>query len=310
MLILLYGEDGYRLRQKLKEIKENYQAKHQSGLSLAFFRESNLDLDRVKEKIEAVSMFDEKKLIILENPFKDKNFQKDFFDYAKTRKLKDDQEVIIVICHEDKLAVSKIKNKLSMLEEFSLLKDPALVNWVKKEFKENGASINSEALKKLIAYIGNDLWRLNGEIGKLTSYSDGKEVREEDIDLLVKANLDTNIFKTLDALARRDKPAALRLIHEHLEEGDNEMYLLSMLAYQIRSLIRLKDLIARGEPYYSLAKKSGLHPYVVKKSSDQLRNFTLDGLKNIYRRLAEIDFKIKVGLTDGPTALDLLIAEI
>lgn len=310
MLILLYGEDGYRLRQKLKEIKENYQAKHQSGLSLAFFRESDLDLDRVKEKIEAVSMFDEKKLIILENPFKNKNFQKDFFDYVKTRKLKDDQEVIIVICHEDKLAVSKIKNKLSMLEEFPLLKGPALVNWAKKEFKENGASINSEALKKLIAYIGNDLWRLNGEIGKLTSYSDGKEVREEDIDLLVKANLDTNIFKTLDALARRDKPAALRLIHEHLEEGDNEMYLLSMLAYQIRSLIRLKDLIARGEPYYSLAKKSGLHPYVVKKSSDQLRNFTLDGLKNIYRRLAEIDFKIKVGLTDGPTALDLLIAEI
>jgi len=310
MLILLYGEDNYRLRQKLKEIKESYQAKHKSGLSLAFFREGESDLDKIREKVEAVSMFDEKKLIVLEDLFQNKDFREDFFDYAKERKLKDDEDVVIVVCHEDKLAVSRIKNKFSMIEEFSLLSGPALTSWAKKEFKKNEAEINSEAFKKLIAYVGNDLWRLSGEINKLVNYRGGEEIKEEDIDLLVKANLDANIFKTLDALAQRDKKTALWLIHEHLERGDNEMYLLSMLAYQLRNLIRLKDLIERGEPYYSLSQKSGLHPYVVKKSSEQLRNFTLDDLKKIYRRLAEIDFKIKVGLTDGPTAIDLLVAEL
>ena len=310
MLILLYGEDNYRLRQKLKEIKESYQAKHKSGLSLAFFREGESDLDKIREKVEAVSMFDEKKLIVLEDLFQNKDFQENFFDYAKERKLKDDEDVVIVVCHEDKLAVSRIKNKFSMIEEFSLLRGPALTSWAKKEFKKNEAEINSEAFKKLIAYVGNDLWRLSGEINKLVNYRGGEEIKEEDIDLLVKANLDANIFKTLDALAQRDKKTALWLIHEHLERGDNEMYLLSMLAYQLRNLIRLKDLIERGEPYYSLSQKSGLHPYVVKKSSEQLRNFTLDDLKKIYRRLAEIDFKIKVGLTDGPTAIDLLVAEL
>jgi len=310
MLILLYGEDNYRLRQKLKEIKESYQAKHKSGLSLAFFREGESDLDKIREKVEAVSMFDEKKLIVLEDLFQNKDFQENFFDYAKERKLKDDEDVVIVVCHEDKLAVSRIKNKFSMIEEFSLLRGPALTSWAKKEFKKNEAEINSEAFKKLIAYVGNDLWRLSGEINKLVNYRGGEEIKEEDIDLLVKANLDANIFKTLDALAQRDKKTALWLIHKHLERGDNEMYLLSMLAYQLRNLIRLKDLIERGEPYYSLAQKSGLHPYVVKKSSEQLRNFTLDDLKKIYRRLAEIDFKIKVGLTDGPTAIDLLVAEL
>jgi len=310
MLILLYGEDNYRLRQKLKEIKESYQAKHKSGLSLAFFREGESDLDKIREKVEAVSMFDEKKLIVLEDLFQNKDFREDFFNYAKERKLKDDEDVVIVVCHEDKLAVSRIKNKFSMIEEFSLLSGPALTSWAKKEFKKNEAEINSEAFKKLIAYVGNDLWRLSGEINKLVNYRGGEEIKEEDIDLLVKANLDANIFKTLDALAQRDKKTALWLIHEHLERGDNEMYLLSMLAYQLRNLIRLKDLIERGEPYYSLSQKSGLHPYVVKKSSEQLRNFTLDDLKKIYRRLAEIDFKIKVGLTDGPTAIDLLVAEL
>lgn len=310
MLILLYGEDSFRSRQKLKEIIEEYQTKHQSGLNLARFAGNGLTLDKIKEKIEAVSMFDEKKLIILENVFSNKSFQEDLFKYAKQNKLKENQDVIIIVFQEGKLSVSRIKNKLSMSEEFSPLPGPDLTNWVKKEFQRNRAEIGSGALRKLIVYVGNDLWQMTGEIGKLVSYKKGKEVREDDIDLLVKANLDTNIFKTLDALAQRDKKTALKLLHEHLEQGESEIYLFSMLAYQVRTLLKLKDLMERGVPYYSLAKKTGLHPFVIKKSSQQLRNFTLEGLKKIYRRLSEIDFRIKNGLIDGLTALDLLVAEI
>ncbi len=65
MLILLYGEDTYRSRQKLKEIVKKYKAKHQSGLNLVRFSNSEINLDKIKEKIESVSMFDEKKLILL-----------------------------------------------------------------------------------------------------------------------------------------------------------------------------------------------------------------------------------------------------
>lgn len=310
MLILLYGEDSFRSRQKLKEIIEKYQAKHQSGLNLERFSDDGLDLDKIKEKIESISMFDEKKLIVLENIFNHKDFQEKFFKYIKENKLKDNQDVIIVLFQEGKLSVSRIKNKLSMSEEFSLLSGPTLTNWVKREFQKNKIEISSDALKKIIAYVGNDLWQMSGEINKLMSYKKGKEIREDDIDLLVKANLDTNIFKTLDALAQKDKKTALKLLHEHLEQGENEIYLFSMLVYQVRTLLKLKDLMERGIPYYSLAKKSGLHPFVIKKSSQQLRNFTLEGLKKIYCQLLEIDFKIKNGLIDSPTALDLLVIEI
>jgi len=310
MLILLYGEDTYRLRQKLNEIVKEYQTKHQSGLSLAVFRESGLDLDKIREKIEAVSMFDEKKLIVLENSFRNKNFQEEFFKYTKKNKLKENRDIILVIVQEGKLAISGIKNKLSMLEEFKPLMGTELVNWVKNEFNQNKAKIEPEAIRKLIAYIGSDLWQMSSEIGKLASYKKGEEIKEEDIDLLVRANLDTNIFKTLDALAQRDKKSALRFLHEHLNQGENEIYLFTMLTYQVRTLLKLKDLMEKGTPYYSLAQKSGLHPFVVKKSSQQLRNFSLEGLKKIYQRLLDIDFKVKVGLIDGPTSLDLLVAEM
>ncbi len=310
MLILLYGEDTFRLRQKLNEIIGKYQAKHQTGLNLARFRENGLDFDKIKQKIEAVSMFDEKKLIVLENVLKNKNFSEEFLKYNKKNKLKDNQDVIVVFYQEGKLPSISYKRQAGMFEEFKLLRGLELINWLKKQAVQNGININPEALKKLVFYVGDDLWQLTSELNKLGSYKANDTINEQDIDLLVKAKLDVNIFKTLDALAQRNKRTAFRLLREHLEQGDNEIYLFTMFVYQLRSLIKLKDLMEKGTPYYNLAKKAGIHPFVVKKSSQQLRNFTLDQLKRIYRYLLKVELGIKKGRLDGKTALDLLIAEI
>ena len=255
MIILLYGQDTFRSGQKLKEIIKEYQAKHQSGLNLMRFKEKGLDFDKVKEKIEAVSMFDEKKLIILENALKNKDFQEKFFQYSRKNKLKDSQDIIMVIHQEGKMAATNLKHRVNMFEEFNLLEGTALVNWVKKQAIKYKAEISQSALKKLITYVGNDLWQIDNELNKLVSYKAHQAINEEDIDLLVKAKLDVNIFKTLDALAQRDKKTALRLLHEHLEEGANEIYLFSMFVYQVRTLLKLKDLMEKGTPFYSLAKK-------------------------------------------------------
>ena len=305
MLILLCGEDTFRQQQKLKEIIREYRAKHQTGLNLVRFREENLDFGKLKEKIEIISMFDEKKLIILENIFNNKDFQENFFEYAGKNKLKGNQDVIVVLSQEGKLTDRNLKRRVSMFEEFKPLIGIQLVDWVKKR-----ASINQGAVQKLISFVGNDLWQLDNEINKLISYKANQLINEEDVDLLVKAKMDVNIFKTIDALAREDKKTALRLLHEHLEQGANEIYLFSMFVYQMRILLKLKDLMEQGTPFYNLAPKSGLHPFVVKKSWNQLKRFSLEQLKKNYRRLLEIELALKKGRIDGPTALDMLVIEI
>jgi len=307
MLILLYGEDTFRLKRKLDEIIKEYKAKHLSGLDLAFF---DSDFEKFKEKIEAVSMFNEKKLIILKDIFNNLDFEEKFFEYAKKNKLKNSQEAIVVLCQFGKLAASKYKRKMSLSEEFKPLSGLDLNNWIKREVKQNGGFVSGQAIAKLAAFAGNDLWRLSGEINKLASYAAGKEISGEDIDLLVGAKIENNIFKTLDALANRDKRTALKLLHQHLSEGENEFYLLTMFIYQIRNLLKIKDLMERGVAQYSLAAKSGLHPFVVQKSIHVLRSFSLDQLKKIYRRLLAVDLELKTGRIDGLSALDLLVMEM
>ena len=79
---------------------------------------------------------------------------------------------------------------------------------------------------------------MKNEIDKLLNYS--KDIKKENIELLVKPEFDLNIFKMVDALGYKDKDKALKLFKQHLEKGEGESYLLAMFIYQIRNLIKVK----------------------------------------------------------------------
>ncbi|OGZ35998.1 MAG: DNA polymerase III subunit delta [Candidatus Portnoybacteria bacterium RIFCSPLOWO2_01_FULL_43_11] len=311
MLILLYGQDTYRSRQKLKEIIEQYKKIHQSGLNLTRFSLKNgisFNFEKIREIIEAVSMFNEKKLIILEDAFGNKDFQEVFLKYVKKNKFKKNKDVIVVIYEKGKFPVSGFKSQVNMIQEFKSLEGANLVKWIENEVKKQGGEIDKSSAQKLAFYVGDDLWQMNQEITKLIHYQ--SKITSGSVDLLVNPKIETDIFKTIDALAMRDKRTALMLLYKHLEQGEKEFYLLTMLAYQFRNLIKLKSLVERNIPYYALTQKTKIHPFVVKKTWEQLRNFNLNELKNIYRKLLEAETETKKGRLEIRAALDLLITEI
>ncbi|PIZ89427.1 MAG: hypothetical protein COX89_01700, partial [Candidatus Nealsonbacteria bacterium CG_4_10_14_0_2_um_filter_37_10] len=78
MIIFLYGPDTYRSRQKLNEIIEHYKKIHRSGLNLRYFEAGNLNFQDFKNEVETISMFREKKLVVLKDIFSNKDFQEEF----------------------------------------------------------------------------------------------------------------------------------------------------------------------------------------------------------------------------------------
>jgi DNA polymerase-3 subunit delta len=83
-----------------------------------------------------------------------------------------------------------------------------------------------------------------------------------------------------------------------------------MIAYQFRNLLLVKELAERRLMYNSIVKKSGLHPFVVKKSYFNCSKFSFDELKNIYKKIFQIDLDIKTGKIEPETALDLFVTSI
>lgn len=316
MIIFLYGKDLYRAKEKLDEIIGSYKKVHKSGLNLIWINAKEKDFRDFSDNFKIVSMFAEKKLVVLKNVFSAKGgpasgWEEDFSEEIKN--LKNSKDIIVVF--EDSLPDQRNKlfkelKKEAKSQEFDSLSGVQLRNWIRKEAEKNKAKFNGSAEVALLSAVGNDLWKTANEIKKLADYKKGKIIEKEDVELMVKPKIETDIFKTIEAVASKNKSQALLFLRKHLEAGDNPLQLLSMFAYQFRNLLIIKELSAQGGPVSGLQKKSGLRPFVVKKTYYLCSQFSLDELKKIYRKIFQIDLDIKTGRIEPELALELFITGI
>jgi DNA polymerase-3 subunit delta len=311
MIIFLYGEDSYRAKQKLLEIIEGYKKVHKSGLNLIYLDVAEKEFADFQNYLKSNSMFDDKKLIILKNVFSDKKFQEDFLENIK--KINEIKDIIVIYENnkvDERTKIFKTLKKETKSQEFNFLTGALLKKWATQEFEKYGAKIDFQAQETLLNYIGSDLWRLENEIKKLSYFKKNQLIKDEDVKLQIKSKIENDIFKTIEALANKDKKQALIYFNKHLESGDNILYLLSMVAYQFKNILIVKELIEKKELYNIIAKKSGLHPFVVQKTFSLCNKFSIDQLKNIYQKIFQIDSDIKTGKIDSELALELLITQI
>jgi len=321
MIIFLYGEDSFRSHQKLLEIKEKFLTYDSAGSGLSVFDYPDNDSkNNFLDALGTPNLLNPKRLVVAKNLIfaGTETEQKEILEYLeKNGSLAGDNDLVVVF-FENNLskktnALFKFLDKNAKTQNFEKLSGAKLESWMLKRIKElnANASISKSALEKLIAFSGGNTHVLNSEIQKLVNFSDGKIIKDEDVEKLVNANINIKIFDTIDALGSNNKKEAARLLHEHLKKGEDPFYIFSMFVYQFRNLLKVADLKENsGSGEYEIAKTAGLHPFVVKKSLAQIRNFTLDKLKNIYQELSELDTKIKTGKIDIRLALDKFIVEL
>ncbi len=307
MIIFFFGADTFRLKAKTREILDYYKRK-KNGLNLISFDCLEKNFKQLKETCSQNSLFKEKKLILIENLFKNNDF-KDLFFKEVAFFLSSQDNILLLsedqdLSEKDSLVSFLIKS--AKYQRFNFLTPLQIKKWIKK----HNLQIEEEALSLLIESTKNDLWKLNNEIKKLTNLFQGKKITKKDVLLLTEIKLESDIFKTIEAISRRDKAQAVKLVYSHLDKGDPPLYLLSMISYQFRNLIILKELIDQRVPPEKISQQSKLHPFVVKKSLSLLSNFSFEELKKIYHKIFQIDTKIKIGKIEPETGLMLLIAEI
>jgi DNA polymerase-3 subunit delta len=95
-----------------------------------------------------------------------------------------------------------------------------------------------------------------------------------------------------------------------LEDEAVPLYILAMLARQIRILIQAKELGAQGLTRQEMARRLKLHPFVVEKGEAQARNFTMAQLEAAHQRLLQTDWAIKTGEVEDLVALDMLVVAL
>lgn len=316
MLIFLYGPDTFRSLQKLKELKNKFIKDVEGGsLNLADLDGEKLTYADFKKQISTVSFLSPKRMIIFRNIIskgKNKDLQKEIIEFLK--KDAGRNENVLIFWEEEKKEKDALFKFLAGLnagavfkQEFDFLKGVALKKWIAKEVLEKGGEIKADAINMLVERVGSDLWQMNNELEKLSSYD--KNITCENIKKFVKTKDDDNIFNLADAIGSKNKKLALRLLTEQIRLGVNINYILFMLARQCRLLLEAKDFLERNEKANSrgLALALKIHPFVAQKLYSQMKFYEMQGLKKIYKCLMNIDLKSKSSSANIELLLDMLI---
>lgn len=312
MIIFLHGSDAYRLRQARLNIIEEYRRKYSSGVNLFYFDLSeDVNLKKLPGILKSSSFFNEHKLVVVWGAFARKTTADLAADLVNKYNIASISDITFLFAEPspEKDLVTKgaslfrlLSDKNNVIRVFDPLESHNLREWVKKETTLRKCSISRDALEKLIDTSGNDSWALINEIEKLTCYKNGGEIVAEDISQLVTSDEEVNIFDLVDAIGSRNSKKAIELLYLNLASGRDSYLIFSLIVGQLRNLITLKNLAERNENQVSIAKKTGLHPFVIKKVMSQVQKFKNEELRDKYARLQELDIYSKEGrirLEDG-----------
>jgi len=303
MILFLFGPDSYRLQQRLNILKQGFIKKYdQAGLNVANLDGASLTSEEFHKAVLSAGLFSKKRLIVIKNIFTNKK-PTVLAEIALELKKENKDNILIITS----LTGPKEKNdplftalkKADKIEEFPLLKDGELYQYIQVQARERQITISSEAINYLVDAVGDDLWYLNNELDKLANYK--KNITIAEAQLFVDSPQDDNIFNLMDALSQKDAKKSLRLLHDQLDTGANEFYLLTMLARQIKILLQVKETNGQG---------LALHPFVIKKSLAQVNKFSLAQLKKLYGQITIIDQKLKSSGIKPNLLFDLFVVEM
>jgi len=325
MIIFLYGADTFRSRRFRQGLQDKFRRDiDPSAVSLSVIDGQMTTLSAIAEKLGAGSLFVKKRMVIIENIFKNKKEKifTELTDYLKKLPTDKSDSDNVIVFHEEELgtrekplkaAAKKLQAlliKQQYVQEFKTLSSSQLSAFIRQEATSYGKKIGASAATELANRAGGDLWLIAGSLKKLAFSSTLAEISLESVKDMVAGAFDENIFGLTDALSARNQRLALRLLEEQYAAGLSDEYLLTMLIRQFKILLQIRTALDSRLSTSLMAASLKLHPFVVQKGSQQAKNFLADSLRAYLGRLIQLDWQNKTGQGDTRTELTLLISSL
>jgi DNA polymerase-3 subunit delta len=320
---ILHGEDELTCNETLKSLQSRLGPPELSALNTTIFDGAQVTLAELKNACDTIPFMAQRRMVIVRGLFRrlavsqkksdQSNWKKQYLEGLAEYLGHLPETTRLVFVERNQLPGNHPILRQAKQDEFGYVRaftpPKDMVRWVRQRASEKDGDLSPEAAVALVQAVGNNQRLLDQEIEKLLTFANRERpVTSYDVSLLVPYAQEAVIFDAVDAMGQRDGVKAAQLIHNLLEHGNDPLYLFAMIVRQFRLLIQIKELADEGMNAAAISKTIQLHPFPTRKLYTQARNFTLQQLERVHRRLLEIDVQIKTGQIDSVVALDLLIA--
>ena len=260
-------------------------------------------IENVVEDLDTISLFNEKKIIICFNINLIDN------DDILIKYLNNKNDNILIMASITSLdSRKKITKEITKNSKVIDLTKTDLTKYVKERLTDY--EINNIDIMLLIDYCNNDYSKLSNELDKLMMYKlDTKKIDEQDIKKLVKKGLDKTIFDLTNAINRRDAKEVFKVYHELLNNNEDELKILNILATNFKLMYKIKELIFDKTDEEAISILS-IHPYRFKLLKQEGFKYDKEILLNYIKQLSDIDIGIKSGNLDKKTSMEIFLANL
>lgn len=305
MTLFFYGANVYALRQQVAKMAAEYRKRTESDFGLERVDGSAVKLRELTATLQAAPFLASSRLVIVEGLSTNKEAAKvaELLEHVPSSTV----AVFVEPAIDRRTTAFKELGKADRVMEFKPLMQPQLVNWVIAETTRQGGTVDRGVAIELVELVGDDQWRLSEELNKLVNFN--ASVSRESVRELVVAGVDRTIFELVDAMTAGRVAAALEAYHNLLAQRENELYILTMIQWQLRNLLWAVAAPA-GITQPELAKVAGLSPFVAGKAITARKRLSETALAGAYIRASETEFEIKTGRTKAEVAVEQLIYQV
>ncbi|MEI8046036.1 MAG: DNA polymerase III subunit delta [Bacteroidota bacterium] len=225
------------------------------------------------------------------------------------------QSTVLVLCYKYKTPPAKLLKALVSSEKSFAVEskrkyDNEMPAWILAQVKSTGHSITDKAATMLYEFLGNNLEKINNELGKLyINHPKEKIINEDVIEKYIGISKDYNIFEFQKAIAKRNAVKVNQIAHHFaLNPGENSLFkTIPMLFSFFSKVLLIHSLPDKSEP--SILSKAKLTFFNKQDYMDAYRNYNAIKVQDIIGWLRECNVRA-LGVDNYSTDQGELLREL
>ncbi|HUD06156.1 MAG TPA: DNA polymerase III subunit delta [Candidatus Saccharimonadales bacterium] len=297
MTITLTGPNDFMRQQKLQSLIADFVSQY-SDMAIERLDGEESDGARIKESIESLPFLTTKKMVVLRQPSKNKEFQ-DNIDQCLDE-LPTTTDLIIVEPKLDKrLSYYKVLKKKTNLLEYDEPNLNDAAKWLISQADKLGGKLSPTNAQLLINRVGLSQAVLANELAKLIIHN--PDVTLNDIELLTEPTPQSTIFELIDSAFSGDRQKMLALYQEQRLLKVEPQQIIALLTWQFHVMALIKE--SAGKSSQTIADQTKLNPYVVSKNIRIVKELSSGSLKRMIHELLVLDMDLKSKSIDPDEAL-------
>lgn len=305
----LEGEEEYFIDQLIDYAEHRILSEAEASFNLTVFYGKDALWSDVVNACMRYPMFAERQVVILKEGQQMRDITK-----LETYVEKPLGSTVFIVSYKEKKVDGRSKFAKILKEKGELLStkklyENQLPEWTTELVQSKGFKINQKATVLLVDHIGNDLNRIDSEIGKLLlNIGTRNTITEDDVEKYVGVSKEYNAFELQNALAKKDAVKAMRIVN-YFEANPKAapiqlilptLYNLFSKTYMIFGLGSMDE--------KTVATGIGVNPFFAKDYIATAKNYGFGGVENALLLLHHYNLR-SIGVGDGGTPDGALMKE-